>query len=187
MDQVDHLVEECKSGSQRAQIEIYRLYHKQVFNTCLRLVCNKVDAEDMMQNAFIDALTNISRYKGPDTFAGWIKRIAVNNCIDFLKKRKIEPESREMLPDLAEEQSEAEEYELKLKVETVKAAMNEIHSDYRIILSLHLFEGMDNEEICLILKLKEGNVRTRLSRAKKALLECIKNIEVHHEKKMMTS
>lgn len=187
MDQVDHLVEECKSGSQRAQIEIYRLYHKQVFNTCLRLVCNKVDAEDMMQNAFIDALTNISRYKGPDTFAGWIKRIAVNNCIDYLKKRKIDPESREYLPDIVDEQFDNKEDELQLKVETIKAALNEIHSDYRVILSLHLFEGMDNEEICAILKIKEGNVRTRLSRAKKALLDCIKQIEVQHEKKMMTS
>lgn len=181
------MVEECKSGSQRAQIEIYRLYHKQVFNTCLRLVCNKVDAEDMMQNAFIDALTNISRYKGPDTFAGWIKRIAVNNCIDYLKKRKIDPECREILPDVADEQSEIDGLELKLKVEIIKAAMDEIHSDYRIILSLHLFEGMDNEEICAILRIKEGNVRTRLSRAKKALLDCIKQIEVQHEKKMMTS
>ena len=65
--------------------------------------------------------------------------------------------------------------------------MNEVHSDYRVILSLHLFEGMDNEEICVILKIKEGNVRTRLSRAKKALLDCIEQIEVRQEKKIMTS
>lgn len=169
MSQDDKLVEGCKAGDQQAQIEVYRKYYGPVFNTCLRMVNNHADAEDLMQNSFIDAFGKIKSYKGPDAFAGWLKRIAVNNCLDYLSSRKITGEIPEIMPDIPEHSDREEEEFIEYRVEQVKRAMKILIPDYRVILSLFLFEGYDHEEIGQILSISQQNVRTRISRAKHAL------------------
>lgn len=177
MDNTEQLISECKAGSRQAQMEIYQLYCKQVFNTCLRLVCNKTDAEDIMQNAFIDAFGKLHKYRGPGVFQAWIKRIAVNNCLDFVAKQKQQPICVDQLPDILTDEPFPDDSETIYRVEEIKIAMEKLHVDYRVALSLHLFEGMDMEEMAQILKLKEGNVRTRLSRAKQALILQIEKLK----------
>ncbi len=179
MDQDDLLVEGCKAGNRQAQMELYRKYNHQVYNTCLRMVCNPADAEDLMQNSFIDAFNRIRSYKGPSAFAGWLKRIAVNNAIDHLTRRRIPGENPEQLPDIAEYHDESEEY-IEWRVEQVKRAMNSLIPDYRVILSLNLFEGYDHEEIGQILHLSQSNVRTRISRAKQSLIRIIGAMQTHN-------
>lgn len=179
MDQDDLLVEGCKAGNQQAQMEVYRKYYHRIYNTCLRIVSNSNDAEDLMQNSFIDAFNKIKYYKGPSAFAGWLKRIAVNNAIDHLARRSIHVENIDQLHDIAEYQDENEEM-IELKVEQVKRAMNNLLTDYRVILSLNLFEGYDHEEIGQILKLSQANVRTRISRAKQALIKNINQTQARN-------
>jgi RNA polymerase sigma-70 factor (ECF subfamily) len=180
MDQDDLLVEGCKAGSQEAQIGVYRKYCQQVYNTCQRIVKNPADAEDLMQNSFIDAFIRIKSYKGPSAFAGWLKKIAVNNAIDYLAKRRQPGESMEMLPDIADEDtSESEEF-IEFRVEQIKKAMNSIITEYRVILSLYLFEGYDHEEIGQILNISQANVRTRISRAKQSLIKHISMMQIHN-------
>jgi RNA polymerase sigma factor (sigma-70 family) len=180
MDQDDILVEGCKAGNQQAQIGVYRKYCQQVYNTCLRIVKNPADAEDLMQNSFIDAFSRIKSYKGPSAFAGWLKKIAVNNAIDYLAKRKQPGENLEILPDIADDDvSESEEF-IELRVEQIKKAMNCIITEYRVILSLYLFEGYDHEEIGQILEISQANVRTRISRAKQSLIKHISMMLIHN-------
>ncbi len=173
MDQDDILVEGCKAGNQQAQIGVYRKYFQQVYNTCLRIVKNPADAEDLMQNSFIDAFNRIKSYKGPSAFAGWLKKIAVNNAIDSLAKRKQPGESLEILPDIADDDASDSEEFVELRVEQIKKAMNSIITEYRVILSLYLFEGYDYEEIGQIFEISQANVRTRISRAKQSLIKHI--------------
>ncbi|MFH1118876.1 MAG: RNA polymerase sigma factor [Bacteroidota bacterium] len=180
MDQDDLLVEGCKAGNRQAQMEVYRKYSHRVYNTCLRMVCNPADAEDLMQNSFIDAFNRIKSYKGPSAFAGWLKKIAVNNAIDHLTRRRIQGENLEQLPDIAEYLNESEDY-IEWRVDQVKRAMNHLIPDYRVILSLNLFEGYDQEEIGQILRLSQANVRTRISRAKHALVRIINERQPHDE------
>lgn len=180
MDQDDLLAEGCKTGNRQAQMEVYRKYSHQVYNTCLRMVCNPADAEDLMQNSFIDAFNRIRSYKGPSAFAGWLKKIAVNNAIDHLTRRRIHGENADQLPDIAEYRDESEEY-TEWRVDQIKRAMNQLIPDYRVILSLNLFEGYDHEEIGQILKISQANVRTRISRAKHSLVRTINEMQHHSE------
>jgi RNA polymerase sigma factor (sigma-70 family) len=173
MDQDDLLVEGCKAGNQQAQIGVYRKYYRQVYNTCLRIVNNTADAEDLMQNSFIDAFNRIKSYKGPSAFAGWLKKIAVNNAIDYLGRKRPLQEIHGSLPDIADvSETENEEF-IEYRVEQIKQAMNSLHDEYRVILSLYLFEGYDHEEIGQILNISHANVRTRISRARQSLIRHI--------------
>lgn len=173
MDQDDKLVEGCKAGSQQAQIAVYRKYYHPVYNTCLRIVNNPADAEDLMQNSFIDAFSRIKACRFTAAFSGWLRKIAVNNCLDFLAKRKRSGEVNETMVDIPD-LSDADEQEfIEFRVEQVKRVMKSLNDDYRIILSLYLFEGYDYEEIGQILKISQQNARTRISRAKQALINMI--------------
>lgn len=177
MDQEDLLVELCKAGDQVAQVEIYRKYFRQVYNSCLRIVNNTSDAEDLMQNSFIDAFNKVKHYRGPSSFAGWLKRIAVNNSIDFLAKRRLQTDHLDAAMEICDESSIAEESDIEYQVEQVKKAMSMLNDDYRIILSLSLFEGYDHEEIGQVLSLSQANVRTRYSRARQSLIQCYRLLQ----------
>ncbi len=176
MDQETTLVEGCKAGNQQAQMAVYKKYNHLIYNTCLRIVGVSADAEDLMQNSFIDAFNKIKSYKGPSAFAGWLKKIAVNNAIDYLAKRRPIIEKLELLPEIADENESDEEF-IEYRVELIKRAMGIIITEYRVILALYLFEGYDHEEIGQILSISQANVRTRISRAKRALLKEIGQLQ----------
>ena len=79
------LIEECRSGSSKAQFEIYKLYYKAMYNTCLRFVRDPMEAEDVMQEAFLSAFRNIDSFRGEVSFGSWLKRIVVNRSLDALR------------------------------------------------------------------------------------------------------
>ena len=82
------LIDACKVNSNKAQYEIYKLYYKAMYNTSLRILNNAADAEDVMQESFLDAFRKIDQYTGSGSFGGWLKRIVVNNSLDAVKKQK---------------------------------------------------------------------------------------------------
>jgi len=82
------LIDGCRSGDQKAQFQVYKLYYKAMFNTSLRIVNNDMEAEDVMQEAFLSAFEKINTYSGTVSFGAWLKRIVVNRSLDCLGKRK---------------------------------------------------------------------------------------------------
>ena len=84
------LIDLCKRGDSKAQFEIYKLYHKAMYNTCLRIVEDATEAEDIMQEAFFKAFDKINTYRNEVSFGAWLKRIVVNASLDYLKKVKLE-------------------------------------------------------------------------------------------------
>ena len=82
------LIANCKKGDQKAQLEIYKLYYKAMYNSALRILKNQADAEDVMQDSFLDAFTRIQLYREEGSFGGWLKRIVINNAMDFIRKQK---------------------------------------------------------------------------------------------------
>ncbi|MFH1159649.1 MAG: RNA polymerase sigma factor [bacterium] len=167
------LIDACKRGSREAQFKLYKLYYKSMYNTCLRIVNDTAEAEDIMQESFLDAFRKINYYTGEGTFGSWLKRIMVNNALDTLRKRRDQTSIEEAGIDFADEEDQASEEEIQLQVQEIKLAIEKLPEDYRIILSLILFEGYDHEEVCEILKITYNNSRTRFSRARQRLLEII--------------
>jgi len=165
----DELIRKCRENDRGAQFELYKIHYKQMYNASLRIVNNTAEAEDVMQDSFLDAFRKIGDYTGEGNFGGWLRRIVVNNSLDALKKRKpevlINDENLE-IKVVEDDNKENVEY----KVDEIKKAVMLLPEDYRVIVSLFLFEGYDHEEISQILKISYGASRTRFSRAKQKLL-----------------
>jgi RNA polymerase sigma factor (sigma-70 family) len=168
------LIESCKSGDRNAQFRIYKLYYKAMYNTCLRIVNDTAEAEDIMQESFLDAFRRIDSYTGQGSFGSWLKRIVINNSLDSIRKNKdfssIEDEGLDF-PEIVEENREEE---IQYQVAEVKEAIRKLPEDYRVILSLFLLEGYDHEEISEILQISNNTSRTRFVRAKQKVLKILK-------------
>ena len=167
------LVDGLRSGDRSAQYEIYKRYHKAMFNTCLRIVGNIHEAEDIMQESFLDAFVKIDQFQGESTFGSWLKRIVINKSLDALRKDKEWMSLEESNIDVPEEKDDYNEEEITYQILEVKNTLNQLPSEYRIILSLYLLEGYDHEEISQILGISYNNARTRYSRAKQKLLSLL--------------
>lgn len=176
-----HLIVACKNGDKKAQLEIYKLYHKAMYNSALRLLNNQADAEDVMQDSFLDAFARINNYREEGSFGGWLKKIVINNALDYARKKKSTIELSLDHIVLSEEQEAFIEKDCRL--EDIKVAMKKLKPEYRVILSLYLFEGYDHEEIGEILNINYGLSRTRYSRAKQSLLKKIHECQTEREMK----
>jgi RNA polymerase sigma-70 factor (ECF subfamily) len=167
IDKHVELVNECQTGNRKAQFELYKLYANAMYNVALRIVNDDAEAEDVLQEAFLDAFNRIADFRQETTFGLWLKQIVINRSINYLRKRKVELVSLEEI-EIADEPI-YDESETVLKVEAIKAAMNELPDGYRVVLMLYLFEGYDHEEISHILKITENTSRSQYMRAKRKL------------------
>jgi len=166
------LLDACKEGDQKAQFQIYKLYYKAMYNTSLRIVSDTMEAEDIMQEAFLSAFEKIDTYSGTVSFGAWLKKIVINRSLDMLGKRKAVFEDIEAhvgIRDTSAEESARNE-DIDIKVEEVKEAIDNLPDGYRVILSLYLLEGYDHDEIADILKISSSTSRSQLSRAKQKLI-----------------
>ena len=168
------LVEACKRGDQKAQFELYRLYNAAMYNTCLRIVGDSDDAEDVMQEAFLKAFEKLDTYRGAVSFGAWLKRIVINKALDFLriKKEQLSLEDAGEVGEIVDEPVDTVEVEY--RAEAIKKAIYDLPEGYRIVLSLILLEGYDHEEVSSILNISNATSRTQYHRAKKKLIELLK-------------
>jgi len=175
IDKHYQLVAECKQGSKKACFDLYKLYAKAMLNIAFRVVGNMDEAEDVLQEAFLDAFNRIKDFRQETTFGLWLKQIVVHKSINLLRKRKMEWADLEdgELENIADEEPDDQE-EMLYKVERVKAAMKELPEGYRVVISLYLLEGYDHEEIGQILNITENTSRTQFLRAKRKLSEILK-------------
>jgi RNA polymerase sigma-70 factor (ECF subfamily) len=171
------LIDRCIKGDKLAQSEVYRLYYKAMYNTCYRMLDDKVEAEDVMQESFLAAFLKISTYRGEMSFGSWLKKIVIHKTIDVLRARKVQFEElndRMGLPDETDEEVLERQNDEYYRVEKIREAVRKLPEGFRIVLSLALFEGYDHEEIALILKINKSTSRSQLTRAKKKLIEYLK-------------
>lgn len=170
------LIDGCKDGDQKAQFQVYKLYYKAMFNTSLRIVRDTMEAEDIMQEAFLAAFEKINTYSGTVSFGAWLKRIVINRSLDAVSKQKAIFEDIDTHYDLRQEPDEdSQPPDLQDKMSEVKEAINNLPDGYRIILSLYLIEGYDHDEISEIMNISSSTSRSQLSRAKQKLLNELKN------------
>ncbi|MDM8177721.1 MULTISPECIES: RNA polymerase sigma factor [Olivibacter] len=172
-DPHEDLIADCKKGNRQAQFKLYKLYSKAMYNTALRIVIDADEAADVLQDAFIDAFKRLDSFRQESTFGLWMKQIVVNKSLSALRKRTVVFESISDIDDVADEEIEENNYSF--QIEQVKEAINQLADGYRVVLSLYLLEGYDHEEIAHILKISENTSRTQFLRAKRKLLEILKN------------
>ncbi|MEH6406400.1 MAG: RNA polymerase sigma factor [Leeuwenhoekiella sp.] len=168
----DELLQLCKQGQQRAQLEIYNRYYKAMYNTALRIVKDSADAEDIMQESFLSAFTKLESFNGDSTFGSWLKRIVINKSLNSHQKKQRQDEVPldDQLYKLEDENDGITDCDTgSFEVQKVLKKLNELKESYRIALTLHLIEGFDYEEMSGILHISYANCRTTVSRAKESL------------------
>ncbi|MBO9593238.1 MAG: sigma-70 family RNA polymerase sigma factor [Niabella sp.] len=170
----DEQVELCKKGDNSAYFSIYERYAKPMLNSSMRILNNIADAEDMVQEAFIDAFNNLESFTYKSSFEAWLRRIVINKSISLLRKRKISwtdiDVSGAATPDEPDDINEAQ---FEFDIQRVKAAIRALPENYRVIFNLFVIDELKQDEIASLLNISHNNVRTIYHRAKKKVLDIL--------------
>ncbi len=153
-------------------MEIYNRYYKAMYNTAYRIVKDRYEAEDVMQDAFLQAFTKLETLKDIKTFGAWLKRIVINKSIyHYNKSTKFdEVPLNDVLYKVEDNNGIESSHEYNnAKAKQVLETMSLLKDNYRVVLTLHLIEGYDYEEISEIMVISNSNCRTMISRAKDSL------------------
>ena len=166
------LIAESIKGSNKARYQLYQLYSKAMFNVCYRMMNNREDAEDMLQEAFVLAFQKLETFRNESGFGTWLKTITVHTCINSLNKRKLEMRYFDEMNrfEIAEEEPEEALY----TTENIREAMSQLPEGGRIVFSLYLLEGYDHGEIAQILNISESTSKTQYMRAKRRVYQIMK-------------
>lgn len=157
-----------------------------MYNVSYRIVRNREDAEDIIQESFIKGFEKINQIKEELSLGAWLKRIVVNASLDNVRKRKNERWVDEM--QISDEETEELEFDdcSTLSVEFIKNCINELKEKYRIILVLYMIEDYNHREISELLGLKESTVRNQYRRGKNLLIEMLQKKKNHEFKRVHT-
>lgn len=173
------IIEQVLAGDTNAFGQLVEQYQDRVYNLALRMCGNRDDAFDLAQDAFFRAWRGLAGFQFESSFSTWLFRLTANVCLDWLRAKKRRPtvslttvddEDEEVQLDLPDPGKSPEE--LLLAAEDRAAlmkALNDLPVEYREILTLRAINDLSYAEIAGILKLREGTVKSRLSRARTAL------------------
>lgn len=172
----DHLVEGCRKGERSAQFELYRLYAKAMYNVSYRILLNREESEDILQEAFTEAFIGIDKFRGDSSFGSWLKRIVVNKSINAAKKRKMVFADLNDHTEFRDEEVNESESAVPdgCTAEMIKENLSLLPDGFRLVFSLYMLEDWSHKDIAKELGITESTSKSQLNRAKKKLAELIK-------------
>ncbi len=168
------LIDACIENDAGAQKKLYELYSAALFNTCKRMVQNRDDAQDILQESFIDAFRGMKNFRGESTLGAWIKRIVVNKSIHHLKRKKLI--DFESLSLKYENEAEENDDGLEISVLSINEAIQKLPAGCRMVFLLKAMENYDHKEIAEQMKISVGTSKSQYNRAKELLRELLKNV-----------
>jgi len=161
--------------SRSFQRELYQLHYRRIYNTCLRIIGNPMEAEEAMQDVFLKLFDNIDNLRDEKAFYSWSQSIAIRTAIDKVRKQKPVFEPVDNLSVADEEPDDELDEETELSVESIKSELKNLPDGYRIVLSMRLFEECEFEEIAQALQIKESTVRSQYIRGRDKLAKMLKS------------
>ncbi len=147
-----------------------------MYNIAYRMVQSEGDAQDVLQNSFVDVFTKLDRFRNESTIGAWIKRIVINNSINHIKKKRISTEWLDEKMDVIPEETSKETMDY--SVEGIKKAVANLPEGYRVIFSMYAFEGYDHSEISEILGISLSTSKSQYSRAKQKIRDQFSNRKI---------
>ena len=167
-------------GNQKAFAELMDRYRISVYNTMYKMVNNREDAEDLTIEAFGKAFNKLQSYAPHYAFSTWLFKIAINNCIDHIRKRKLQLLSidEHIQPNSSLEYSHTLKANLldpeervirQQRVNLMRSVLSKLTTKYRLMIELRFFEELSYEEIAKELDIPLGTVKAQLFRAKELL------------------
>jgi len=184
-----HLVQQALADSdQKAYAELMDRYRDSVYFMLLKMVNNKDDADDLTIEAFGKAFNKLHQYAPHFAFSTWLFKIATNNCIDFIRRKKMQVYSldkpieggdgSEISVEVKSQTLDPEEWLIKKqKVKHMRAVVEKLKPRYRQLVELRYYKELSYEEIAQQLDLPLGTVKAQLFRAREFLYNMMKNTE----------
>ncbi|HEX8547465.1 MAG TPA: sigma-70 family RNA polymerase sigma factor [Cytophagaceae bacterium] len=181
------LIESAKeNGDEKAYAELMQRYKKPVYHMILKMVRNVDDAEDLTIEAFAKAFKNLKKFNPEFTFSTWLFRIATNNCIDFIRKKKLDTFSisntfkddngDSVDIDIRDVNLNPQEETIKSeKVDIIQAIVTKLPPKYQVLVKLRYFQELSYEEIAVEIDAPLGTVKAQLHRARELLYDLIKH------------
>ena len=174
-----------EKGDQLAFTELMGLYRDTIYFMLVKMTGNVDDAEDLTLEAFGKAFKNLSQYTPDYAFSTWLFKIASNNCIDFMRKKKKNVLANENYEDISDsyhaqkmtsQGPDPEENLIKAqKIEHMRKIVDKLKPRYKKLIQLRYFEEYSYEEICHELDLPLGTVKAQLFRAREFLYNILKD------------
>ena len=170
------LVTRILSGEKHLFESIVKKYNKRLYRVSMAILHDDAEAEDMMQIAYIKAYENLHQFEGRANFSTWLTRIAINECLMQLKKRKKNVKLDNSISELQIENRHPMNAVINTELkEVLEKAIGRLPEKYRVVFILREVEGMNVEETKECLSISEANVKVRLNRAKEMLRESLTN------------
>jgi RNA polymerase sigma factor (sigma-70 family) len=163
-------VQKAQEGDVQAMSQLYQQFSKAMFNICLRMTANATNAEDLLQESFIKAFKNLHQLKNENQFAGWLKRIVINECIRFSKKNIQWNEWNDIQYDFSEDETE---WWKDISLQTINNAIKTLPDGCRQIFNLFVLEDFSHSDIAQQLNISESTSKSQYHRARKLLKEKI--------------
>lgn len=184
------LIDRAVGGDDQAFAKLLQRYKRPVYHTILKMVRNVDDAEDLTIESFAKAFRSLPRFKKDFTFSTWLFRIATNNTIDFIRKKKLNTLSIENTYTDDDGQSvsiDVEDFNRDPQEETIKAQKEELiqvfvgmlPAKYQKLVRLRYFNELSYEEIAEEIEAPLGTVKAQLHRARELLYDMVKNKKEH--------
>ncbi|TAH26058.1 MAG: sigma-70 family RNA polymerase sigma factor [Cytophagales bacterium] len=181
------LIELAKEkGDEKAYAELMQRYKKPVYHMILKMVRNVDDADDLTIEAFSKAFRNLKKFNPEYTFSTWLFRIATNNCIDFIRKKKLDTFSINtsykddngdaMDIDIKDFNLNPQEETIKSeKINIIQAIVTKLPPKYQVLVKLRYFQELSYEEIAVEIDAPLGTVKAQLHRARELLYDLVKH------------
>lgn len=180
------LIQVALAGHGRGYEELMQRYHKPMYHMMLKMVRNSDDAEDLTSEAFAKAFRSLPRYRPEFAFSTWLFRIGNNNCIDFIRRKRIKTLSLDAditIGDNTIAQFETPDYApnphdaliRQQRIELVQQAVALLPPKYANLVRLRYFDELSYEEVAAELQAPLGTVKAQLFRARELMFELLEN------------
>jgi RNA polymerase sigma factor (sigma-70 family) len=184
------LIDMAVGGDQKSYAKLLQRYRRPVYHVILKMVRNVDDAEDLTIESFAKAFRSLHKFKKDFTFSTWLFRIATNNTIDFIRKKKLNTLSIEntytddngesVSIDVEDANLNPQEEAIKLqKEELIQIFVDKLPAKYQKLVRLRYFHELSYEEIAKELDAPLGTVKAQLHRARELMYELVKNKKEH--------
>lgn len=174
---LDKLIKNCARNDRKAQAEVYQIFSGKLFALCLKYSSNYQEAQDNLQDGFINIFEKIGQFNFNGSFEGWMKRIIINTALQKYRQKNV---LQLVVPkEIPEEITEVEVDENRVSLTLLLDTIQQLPNKYRIVFNLYVLDGYSHKEISHELKITEGTSKSNLSRArlilKKKLEHCLES------------
>lgn len=177
MDVIGDKIKRIQDGEGGLYSDVIRLYQQRIYLYCYRLLNNKEEAEDAVQDILIKAYQHIGQYKPQADFTSWLYKIAYHHCLNLLRRQKFQQQVRRLLRQEVTAKSAEQTAQSRLFSEPVAAALAKLGVEERNLLILRIYEDKSFAEISEILGVSTATVRKRYERTRDKLKKALERKE----------